>query len=111
MCPGAEHLSLKRIKNLEENDREHLLTGYLFMNEIANICEKVGADVNNVRVGIGSDKRIGYSFIYPGCGYGGSCFPKDVQALIRSANQVGYQAKVLESVEAVNYTQKEKLFE
>ena len=88
-----------------------LATKISFMNEMANLAEHFGADIENVRRGIGSDPRIGYQFIYPGCGYGGSCFPKDVQALIRSANQVGYQAKVLESVEAVNYTQKEKLFE
>lgn len=71
----------------------------------------MGADIENVRKGIGSDPRIGYQFIYPGCGYGGSCFPKDVQALVRSANGVGYKAKILESVEAVNYRQKEKLFD
>lgn len=88
-----------------------LATKISFMNEMANLAERFGADIENVRRGIGSDARIGYQFIYPGCGYGGSCFPKDVQALIRSANGVGYQAKILESVEAVNYTQKEKLFE
>ncbi len=88
-----------------------LATKISFMNEMANLAERFGADIENVRRGIGSDPRIGYQFIYPGCGYGGSCFPKDVQALIRSANGVGYQAKILESVEAVNYTQKEKLFE
>lgn len=88
-----------------------LATKISFMNEMANLAEKFGADIENVRKGIGSDPRIGYQFIYPGCGYGGSCFPKDVQALIRSANQVGYQAKILEAVETVNYDQKEKLFE
>ena len=88
-----------------------LATKISFMNEMANLAEHFGADIENVRRGIGSDPRIGYQFIYPGCGYGGSCFPKDVQALIRSANQVGYEAKILESVEAVNYSQKEKLFE
>lgn len=88
-----------------------LATKISFMNEMANLAERFGADIENVRKGIGSDPRIGYQFIYPGCGYGGSCFPKDVQALIRSANGVGYQPKVLESVEAVNYKQKEKLFE
>lgn len=87
-----------------------LATKISFMNEIANLAEHFGADVENVRRGIGSDPRIGYQFIYPGCGYGGSCFPKDVQALIRSANAIGYQAKILESVEAVNYAQKEKLY-
>ncbi|MFC3093094.1 UDP-glucose/GDP-mannose dehydrogenase family protein [Alteromonas sediminis] len=88
-----------------------LATKISFMNEIANLAERFGADVENVRRGIGSDPRIGYQFIYPGCGYGGSCFPKDVQALVRSANAAGYQARVLEAVEAVNYDQKEKLFE
>jgi len=88
-----------------------LATKISFMNEIANLAELFGADIENVRKGIGSDPRIGYQFIYPGCGYGGSCFPKDVQALVRSATAVGYQAKVLEAVEAVNYRQKEKLFD
>jgi UDPglucose 6-dehydrogenase len=83
-----------------------LATKISFMNDIANICERVGADINKVRVGIGSDKRIGYSFIYPGCGYGGSCFPKDVQALIRTSKEYGYEPKVLEAVEEVNYRQK-----
>lgn len=88
-----------------------LATKISFMNEISNLAELFGADVENVRKGIGSDPRIGYQFIYPGCGYGGSCFPKDVQALVRSATGVGYNAKVLEAVEAVNYRQKEKLFD
>ena len=88
-----------------------LATKISFMNEMANLAERFGADIENVRRGIGSDPRIGYQFIYPGCGYGGSCFPKDVQALVRSAKGVGYKAKILESVEAVNYAQKEKLFE
>lgn len=83
-----------------------LATKISFINEISNICEKVGADVNKVRRGIGSDSRIGYSFIYPGCGYGGSCFPKDVQALIRTAKNNGYEPKILDAVEAVNYAQK-----
>lgn len=83
-----------------------LATKISFMNEISNICEKVGADVNKVRRGIGSDKRIGFSFIYPGCGYGGSCFPKDVQALIKTAAQYGYESKLLQSVENVNHAQK-----
>ena len=77
-----------------------------FMNEIANICEKVGADVNKVRVGIGSDSRIGYSFIYPGCGYGGSCFPKDVRALERLATENKYAAKMLRAVQEINDAQK-----
>lgn len=88
-----------------------LATKISFMNEMANLAELFGADIENVRRGIGSDPRIGYQFIYPGCGYGGSCFPKDVQALIRSATGVGYQAKILQSVESVNYRQKEKLFD
>ena len=87
-----------------------LATKISFINEIANICEKVGADVNHVRTGIGSDKRIGYQFIYPGCGYGGSCFPKDVQALINIANNHGYNPKLISSVESVNKAQKEVLF-
>jgi UDPglucose 6-dehydrogenase len=88
-----------------------LATKISFMNEMANLAERFGADIENVRKGIGSDPRIGYQFIYPGCGYGGSCFPKDVQALVKSAQSVGYTAQVLEAVEAVNYAQKEKLFE
>jgi len=83
-----------------------LATKISFMNEISNICERVGADVNQVRNGIGSDSRIGYSFIYPGCGYGGSCFPKDVQALAKTAKDYGYEPKILDAVEAVNYAQK-----
>jgi UDPglucose 6-dehydrogenase len=77
-----------------------------FMNEIAGICERVGADVNKVRLGIGSDSRIGYSFIYPGCGYGGSCFPKDIEALIKTAEHNGFSADLLKSVTAVNDRQK-----
>jgi UDPglucose 6-dehydrogenase len=83
-----------------------LATKISFMNELANIAERVGADIEKVRIGIGSDPRIGYSFIYPGSGYGGSCFPKDVKALVRSAREVGYSAEVLEAVESVNATQK-----
>ncbi|WP_158838713.1 UDP-glucose dehydrogenase family protein [Polaribacter sp. L3A8] len=83
-----------------------LATKISFMNEIANICERVGADVNMVRIGIGSDKRIGYSFIYPGAGYGGSCFPKDVKALKKIAEENGYKASLIESVENVNDAQK-----
>jgi UDPglucose 6-dehydrogenase len=88
-----------------------LATKISFMNELANIAERVGADIESVRVGIGSDPRIGYHFIYPGAGYGGSCFPKDVQALVRSARAVDYQAKILEAVEEVNYRQKTVLVE
>jgi UDPglucose 6-dehydrogenase len=88
-----------------------LATKISFMNEMSNIAEHLGADIEAVRHGIGSDSRIGYSFIYPGCGYGGSCFPKDVQALIRTADDSGYDARILKSVESVNYDQKEKLFD
>jgi UDPglucose 6-dehydrogenase len=87
-----------------------LATKISFMNELANIAERLGADVEKVRNGIGSDPRIGYHFIYPGCGYGGSCFPKDVQALARTAAEVGYDASLLNVVEAVNLRQKERLF-
>lgn len=88
-----------------------LATKISFMNEMANIAERVGADIENVRKGIGSDPRIGYHFIYAGCGYGGSCFPKDVQALAQTARQFGYTPEILDAVEAVNYRQKHKLFE
>jgi UDPglucose 6-dehydrogenase len=87
-----------------------LATKISFMNEIANIAEHVGADVELVRQGIGADPRIGYHFIYPGAGYGGSCFPKDVQALARTAHAVGYDARLLDAVEAVNDAQKSRLF-
>lgn len=83
-----------------------LATKISFMNEVANICELVDADVNQVRIGIGSDSRIGYSFIYPGSGYGGSCFPKDVKALQKIAEDQGYEARLISSVEAVNNKQK-----
>lgn len=83
-----------------------LATKISFMNEIANICERVGADANQVRIGIGSDKRIGYSFIYPGAGYGGSCFPKDVKALTKIADDHGYKATLITAVESVNDAQK-----
>ena len=88
-----------------------LATKISFMNEIANIAEQVGADVEMVRKGIGSDPRIGWHFIYPGAGYGGSCFPKDVQALARTAMQYGVQPRLLDAVEAVNDAQKGHLFE
>ena len=88
-----------------------LATKISFMNELANLAEKFGADIEAVRVGIGSDPRIGYHFIYPGAGYGGSCFPKDVQALARSAGDCGYDAELLNAVEAVNLRQKRRLFE
>jgi UDPglucose 6-dehydrogenase len=88
-----------------------LATKISFMNEVANIAERMGADIEKVRIGIGSDPRIGYHFIYPGAGYGGSCFPKDVQALGRSARATGYVAQLLDAVEAVNARQKNRLFE
>jgi UDPglucose 6-dehydrogenase len=88
-----------------------LATKISFMNEMANIAERLGADIESIRHGIGSDSRIGYQFIYPGCGYGGSCFPKDVQALIRSTEAIGFNAELLKATEAVNYRQKEKLFD
>jgi UDPglucose 6-dehydrogenase len=88
-----------------------LATKISFMNELANLAEHFGADIEAVRIGIGSDPRIGYAFIYPGVGYGGSCFPKDVQALKRSADEVGYDADILRAVEAVNNRQKRVLFD
>jgi len=88
-----------------------LATKISFMNELANLAERVGADIEKVRLGIGSDPRIGYSFIYPGTGYGGSCFPKDVRALIRSAREVDHEPQILTAVESVNARQKEVLVE
>jgi len=88
-----------------------LATKISFMNELANLAERVGADIEDVRIGIGSDPRIGYEFIYPGCGYGGSCFPKDVRALVASAGGVGYESSLLSAVEKVNERQKSVLFE
>ncbi|MDD2725340.1 MAG: UDP-glucose/GDP-mannose dehydrogenase family protein [Methylovulum sp.] len=87
-----------------------LATKISFMNELANLADRLGADIEQVRNGIGSDTRIGYSFIYPGCGYGGSCFPKDVKALERTAKQMGYEAELLKAVENVNDRQKQVLF-
>lgn len=88
-----------------------LATKISFMNELANLAEGVGADIEMVRLGIGSDPRIGYQFIYPGAGYGGSCFPKDVRALTKSAEQAGYKAELLDAVEAVNNRQKHRMFD
>jgi UDPglucose 6-dehydrogenase len=87
-----------------------LATRISFMNEIANICELVGADVNKVREGIGTDRRIGHSFLFPGCGYGGSCFPKDSRALLKTAEQYGYRFQIMDAVEHVNDAQKRVLF-
>ncbi|MBL0689684.1 MAG: UDP-glucose/GDP-mannose dehydrogenase family protein [Pseudoalteromonas sp.] len=87
-----------------------LATKISFMNEMSNLAELLGADIEAVRHGIGSDSRIGYQFIYPGCGYGGSCFPKDVQALVKTAHGIEYKPALLEAVESVNYAQKQKLF-
>lgn len=87
-----------------------LATKISFMNELANLAERLDADIEHVRMGIGSDPRIGYQFIYPGCGYGGSCFPKDVQALARTAQEVGYEPELLLAVEAVNQRQKQVLY-
>lgn len=88
-----------------------LATKISFMNEMANLAERLGADIEKVRIGIGSDPRIGFSFIYPGAGYGGSCFPKDVQALHRTAAVQGFDARILQAVEEVNHRQKDKLHE
>ncbi len=88
-----------------------LATKISFMNEISQLAERLGADIEAVRHGIGSDSRIGYQFIYPGCGYGGSCFPKDVQALIRTSDSIGYDSELLKAVEAVNYRQKQLVFD
>jgi UDPglucose 6-dehydrogenase len=87
-----------------------LATKISFMNEMANLAERLGADIEEVRKGIGSDPRIGFDFIYPGCGYGGSCFPKDVKALFHTAQQVGYNAQLLQAVESINDLQKTSLF-
>ena len=88
-----------------------LATKISFMNELSNVAERLGADIEDVRVGIGSDPRIGYHFIYPGCGYGGSCFPKDVKALVATARESGYVPELLQAVESVNDRQKHVLFE
>ena len=88
-----------------------LATKISFMNELANLAEKLGADIEQVRKGIGSDSRIGYSFIYPGCGFGGSCFPKDIRALARTAADSGYDMELLNAVQTVNMRQKQRLFE
>ena len=109
-----QHIIIMGIRDAEMTKytaNSMLATKISFMNEIANLCDILGVDVENVRQGIGSDSRIGFSFIYPGCGYGGSCFPKDVQALIRTANSVDYDAVILKAVEQRNNQQKYRLFE
>jgi len=88
-----------------------LATKISFMNEMANLAERMGVDIENVRKGIGSDSRIGYSFIYPGCGYGGSCFPKDVKALMRMGEDYDFETRILRAVEDRNQAQKHRLFE
>ncbi|WP_416861529.1 UDP-glucose dehydrogenase family protein [Helicobacter ganmani] len=108
-CRSRDRFIVMDIKSAEMTKyaaNAMLATKISFINEIANICEAVGANVNDVRVGIGSDKRIGYNFIYPGCGYGGSCFPKDVKALSKIALENGMNPKVICAVEQVNYEQK-----
>ncbi|MGL4208006.1 MAG: UDP-glucose dehydrogenase family protein, partial [Candidatus Adiutrix sp.] len=100
------HMDIKSAEMTKYAANSMLATKISFINEIANICELVGADVNLVRRGIGSDPRIGPSFIYPGCGYGGSCFPKDIKALMATATSLGYSPKLIEAVEAVNEAQK-----
>lgn len=109
-----QHIIIMGIRDAEMTKytaNSMLATKISFMNEIANLCDILGVDVENVRQGIGSDSRIGFSFIYPGCGYGGSCFPKDVHALIRTANSVDYDAIILKAVEQRNNQQKYRLFE
>jgi UDPglucose 6-dehydrogenase len=109
---NRDKLILMNVKDAEMTKyaaNSMLATKISFMNEISNICERLGVDVENVRKGIGSDNRIGYSFIYPGCGYGGSCFPKDVQALIRTSRDAGLEPELLSSVEKRNKLQKHLL--
>jgi len=105
------HMDIRSAELTKYAANAMLATKISFMNELANVADRVGADIEHVRIGIGSDPRIGYQFIYPGCGYGGSCFPKDVKALAHTARQVGYDAQLLQAVEAVNERQKRLLFE
>lgn len=115
-----EHFNRNHEKIIQMDVRSAELTKYAancmlatkisFMNEMANLAEKLGADIESVRQGIGSDPRIGYHFIYPGCGYGGSCFPKDINALLNTSKQVSYDAKILKAVDRVNQKQKQVLF-
>src|SRR5690606_11676743 len=106
----TQFMDVKSAKLTKYAANAMLATKISFMNELANMAEILGADIEEVRKGIGADPRIGYHFIYPGCGYGGSCFPKDVQALGRTADQIGYDAPLLKAVEAVNNRQKTTLF-
>ncbi|GJM23401.1 MAG: UDP-glucose 6-dehydrogenase [Planctomycetota bacterium] len=105
------HMDVKSAEITKYAANAMLATRISFMNEIANICERVGADVTKVRTGIGTDSRIGMPFLYAGCGYGGSCFPKDVQAIVKTAGQYGYDFKILQAVEEVNAKQKFLLFD
>ena len=105
------HMDVKSAELTKYAANAMLATRISFMNEIANICERAGADVTKVRAGIGSDSRIGMPFLYAGCGYGGSCFPKDVQAIVRTASEFGYDFKILKAVEEVNARQKFVLFD
>ncbi len=105
------HMDIRSAELTKYAANAMLATKISFMNELSHIAERMGADIEKVRVGIGSDPRIGYQFIYPGCGYGGSCFPKDVKALERTSREIGFHAELLQAVEAVNDRQKEVLFE
>ncbi len=104
------HMDIRSAELTKYAANAMLATKISFMNELSHIAERMGADIEKVRVGIGSDPRIGYQFIYPGCGYGGSCFPKDVKALERTSKEIGFHAELLSAVEAVNNRQKEVLF-
>lgn len=113
-CRNHEKLQVMGLREAEMTkyaSNAMLATRISFMNEVANLCERLNVDVEQVRCGIGADSRIGYSFIYPGCGYGGSCFPKDVSALIQMAKETGFDAQLLSAVEARNQEQKRHLFE
>jgi UDPglucose 6-dehydrogenase len=105
------HMDIRSAELTKYAANAMLATKISFMNELSHIAERMGADIEKVRVGIGSDPRIGYQFIYPGCGYGGSCFPKDVKALERTSREIGFNAELLQAVEAVNDRQKEVLFD
>ncbi len=105
------HMGIESAEMTKYAANAMLATKISFINEMSQICERVGANINDVRLGIGADSRIGYSFIYPGCGYGGSCFPKDVRALEKTAKDYGYEAKILHAVQDVNAAQKKLLVE